>query len=79
MRHHDAGLRHEFMEPGAHPLHGFHAIVDKVGLPAAAELAKNGLSNGFLAEAENLRADGQAARRGRIDDRKVAHTRHGHL
>ena len=79
MGHDDAGFRHQFLEPGAHPLHGLHPIVDKVGLSASTEFAKNRLTDRFFTEAEDLSADRQSSRRGRIDDREVAHTRHSHL
>ena len=79
MRHDDPRLRHQLLQPGAGAFHGLHPVMDEVHLAAAAELAENGLPNELVARADDLGADGQPARRRRIDDRQVAHAGHGHL
>ena len=79
MRHDDPRFRNDLLQPGAGPFHRLHAIMDKVHLAAASELAENGFPNQLVARADDLRANGQAAGRRRVDDRQISHARHGHL
>ena len=79
MRHDHARFGNELMQPGPGPLHRLHPIMDKVDLAASSELPEDGFSNQLVVGADDLCANGQAAGRGRVDDREIPHARHGHL
>ncbi len=67
------------LQPGAGPLHRFHAVVDKIDLAAPSQFAQDRFPNEFVAGSDDLRANGQTAGRRRVDDREISHARHGHL
>ena len=79
MGHHDARFGHQQLEPGSRLLHRFDSVMDEVDLSATPQFAQYRLSDEFVARSDDLRANGQAARRGGFDDREIAHARHGHL
>ena len=79
MSHHDPRIGYQLVEPSACLLHCFDAVMDEVDLPATAEFAQDRLSDERIVGSDDLRANGQAARRRGLDDREISHTRHGHL
>src|SRR5687768_7571625 len=79
MRHDHARFRNDLLKPRTGPFHRLHSIMDKVYLAASSELPENGFPNKLVAGADDLRTNGQATGRWRVDDREIPHARHGHL
>ena len=67
----EPGLRHQVLQPRAHPFDVLHAVVHEEDLPAAAQLPKDGFPDDAFAETDYLGADRQPVRGRCLDHRQV--------
>ena len=75
----DPGLRQEPAQLLGLGLDRLHPVVDEEDLPAAVELAQDGVPDEPRGGLRDARLDGQAVLRRRLDDAHVAHADEGHV
>ena len=75
----DARLGHELVQPVVHLLDAAHAVIEEVHLPAARQLAPDGLADHVIVVFHHVGLDGQAFLRRRFQNAHVADARHAHV
>lgn len=75
----DAGVGHERLKVAGHLLDGVDLVVQEVHLPAAGQLALEGLDDGLVLPRGDEGLHREAVRRWRGDDRQVAQAAHRHV
>jgi len=73
------GFRNQAAQPGSYRVDGLHAVMHKVDLPAAIQLAQNGLAHQAVVGRADVRHDGQAFFRRRLDHADVADAGQTHV
>jgi len=79
MRDADARFRHQLGQLALHAHDAFHIVMQEIQLPAATELALEGLAQQRVVPGGDEGLHRQPVRRRGGDDRKVAQPGHGHV